>query len=74
MAYLIKLPPLGEGIFEAQMIMVHKNVGDEVKEGDIIAEMETDKAVGALASPVDGVIKNIILNNMTMSSVMKRYF
>lgn len=61
MAYLIKLPPLGEGIFEAQMIMVHKNVGDEVKEGDIIAEMETDKAVGALASPVDGVIKEFYI-------------
>lgn len=61
MAYLIKLPPLGEGIFEAQMIMVHKNVGDEVKEGDIIAEMETDKAVGALASPVDGVIEEFYI-------------
>lgn len=61
MAYLVKLPPLGEGIFEAQMITLHKNIGDEVKEGDIIAEMETDKAVGALASPVDGVIEEFYI-------------
>ncbi|KAA9301274.1 MULTISPECIES: 2-oxo acid dehydrogenase subunit E2 [Aerococcus] len=57
MAFLVKLPPLGEGIFEAQMVAVHKQVGDHIKEGDVIAEMETDKATGALASPVEGVIK-----------------
>ncbi|MDK6805823.1 2-oxo acid dehydrogenase subunit E2 [Aerococcus sp. UMB7834] len=61
MAFLVKLPPLGEGIFEAQMVAVHKQVGDRVKEGDVIAEMETDKATGALASPVDGVIEKFYI-------------
>lgn len=61
MAFLVKLPPLGEGIFEAQMVARHKQVGDEVKEGDVIAEMETDKATGALAAPVSGVIKEFYI-------------
>lgn len=57
MAFLVKLPPLGEGIFEAQVVQLHNKVGDVVKEGDVIADMETDKATGALATPVSGTIK-----------------
>lgn len=57
MAFLVKLPPLGEGIFEAQVVELHKKVGDEVKEGDVLADMQTDKATGALAAPVAGTIK-----------------
>lgn len=57
MAYLVKLPPLGEGIFEAQVIRIHAYPGDVLQEGDVIAEMETDKATGVLASPVNGTIK-----------------
>lgn len=59
MAFLVKLPPLGEGIFEAQVVHLYKKVGDEIKEGDIIAEMETDKAVGALAAPTSGTIEEL---------------
>lgn len=57
MAFLVNLPPLGEGIFEAQVVELHKKVGDVIKEGDVIADMQTDKATGALAAPVGGTIQ-----------------
>lgn len=61
MAFLVKLPPLGEGIFEAQCVAMNVKEGDEVKEGDVLAEMQTDKAVGALAAPTSGRIEKIYI-------------
>ncbi|MBX3386670.1 MAG: 2-oxo acid dehydrogenase subunit E2 [Phycisphaeraceae bacterium] len=50
------LPDLGEGVHEAELIKWRVNVGDAVKEHDILAEMETDKALVEVPSPRDGVI------------------
>lgn len=50
------LPDLGEGVHEAELIKWRVSVGDEVKEHDILAEMETDKALVEVPSPRDGVI------------------
>ena len=51
------LPDLGEGVHEAEMISWKVSVGQTVKEHDILAEMETDKALVEVPSPRDGVIK-----------------
>ncbi|MEM7755979.1 MAG: dihydrolipoamide acetyltransferase family protein [Planctomycetota bacterium] len=53
------LPDLGEGVHEAEMISWKVKVGDTVKEHDILAEMETDKALVEVPSPRAGTIKQL---------------
>jgi pyruvate dehydrogenase E2 component (dihydrolipoamide acetyltransferase) len=50
------LPDLGEGVHEAELIKWRVKVGDTVAEHDILAEMETDKALVEVPSPRAGVI------------------
>ncbi len=50
------LPDLGEGVHEAELIKWRVKVGDRVQEHDILAEMETDKALVEVPSPRPGVI------------------
>src|SRR5688500_1907686 len=50
------LPDLGEGVHEAELIAWRVQVGQRVAEHDILAEMETDKALVEVPSPRDGVI------------------
>jgi len=53
------LPDLGEGVHEAELIAWKVKVGDRVEEHEIIAEMETDKALVEVPSPRAGVIKEL---------------
>lgn len=53
------LPDLGEGVHEAEMIAWKVKPGDTVEEHDILAEMETDKALVEVPSPRSGVIKTL---------------
>jgi pyruvate dehydrogenase E2 component (dihydrolipoamide acetyltransferase) len=50
------LPDLGEGVHEAELIRWRVEVGQKVNEHDILAEMETDKALVEVPSPRTGVI------------------
>jgi len=50
------LPDLGEGVHEAELIKWRVQVGQTVDEHDILAEMETDKALVEVPSPRAGVI------------------
>lgn len=50
------LPDLGEGVHEAELIAWRVQVGQRVAEHDILAEMETDKALVEVPSPRAGVI------------------
>ena len=54
-----KLPDLGEGVHEGEVLAVHVSVGQEVKEGDIILEVETDKAAVEIPSPFSGIVSEI---------------
>ena len=54
-----KLPDLGEGIHEGEVLKVLVAVGDRVKEGDPIIEVETDKAAVEIPSPYTGTIAAI---------------
>jgi pyruvate dehydrogenase E2 component (dihydrolipoamide acetyltransferase) len=56
MTQVFKLPDLGEGIHEAEIVTVKVKVGDTVREGDIIFEVETDKAVVEIPSPFTGTV------------------
>jgi pyruvate/2-oxoglutarate dehydrogenase complex dihydrolipoamide acyltransferase (E2) component len=51
------LPQLGEGIEKATVSYWHFEVGQEVKEGDELVEMATDKAVFNVPSTATGVLK-----------------
>ncbi len=53
------LPDLGEGVHEAELIAWKVKPGDTVKEHDILAEMETDKALVEVPSPRAGTIKTL---------------
>lgn len=53
------LPDLGEGVHEAELISWKVKPGDRVEELDILAEMETDKALVEVPSPRAGVIKEL---------------
>lgn len=59
MAYEFKLPDIGEGIHEAEIVKLHVKEGDEVKEDDVFAEVETDKAVVEIPIPVTGKVSSL---------------
>jgi pyruvate dehydrogenase E2 component (dihydrolipoamide acetyltransferase) len=53
------LPDLGEGVHEGELISWKVQVGQAVKDGETLAEFETDKALCEVASPRDGVIAQL---------------
>lgn len=59
MAFNFKLPELGEGMAEGEVASWLVKPGDAVKEDDILVEIQNDKSVSELPSPVDGTIKEI---------------
>ena len=59
MAKEFRLPDLGEGIHEGEILSVRVSEGDKVNEGDIILEVETDKAAVEVPSPYTGVVEEI---------------
>ena len=61
MVYTLKLPRLGEGLFEAQVVNILANKGASVTEDTIIDDMQTDKAAGELQSPVEGKVVDILM-------------
>ncbi|MCU6453567.1 2-oxo acid dehydrogenase subunit E2 [Sphingomonas sp. A2-49] len=54
--FTFKLPDIGEGIAEAEIVAWHVRVGDRVEEDQNIADMMTDKATVEMESPVSGVV------------------
>lgn len=54
--YAIKLPDVGEGVTEAELVEWHVELGDFVKEDDVIAAIMTDKATVEIPSLYNGVI------------------
>jgi 2-oxoisovalerate dehydrogenase E2 component (dihydrolipoyl transacylase) len=52
--YVFKMPDLGEGTVEAEVVAWHVKVGDTVAEDQIMAEVMTDKAAVEVPSPVSG--------------------
>jgi len=60
MAKEVRLPQLGQTMEEGTIVGYMVNVGDEVKKGDVIFEVETDKATLEVESPTDGFVKHIL--------------
>ena len=56
---IIKLPDIGEGVAEAEVVEWHVKPGDEIAEDDLLAAVMTDKATVEIPSPVAGRIIEI---------------
>ncbi|MCX7865336.1 MAG: 2-oxo acid dehydrogenase subunit E2 [Novosphingobium sp.] len=54
--YVFRLPDIGEGIAEAEIIAWHVSIGDRVKEDGKLADVMTDKATVEMESPVAGIV------------------
>jgi 2-oxoisovalerate dehydrogenase E2 component (dihydrolipoyl transacylase) len=55
-----RLPDVGEGLTEADIVTWHVKPGDQVEDGQIIVEIETAKAVVELPSPWDGTVTRLL--------------
>ena len=56
MADIVRMPKMSDTMTEGVMAKWHKKVGDKVKSGDVLAEVETDKATMDLESYWDGIL------------------
>jgi pyruvate dehydrogenase E2 component (dihydrolipoamide acetyltransferase) len=59
MAFEFELPDVGEGIAEGEIVAWHVSPGDHVEEDQVMADVETDKAVVDLPAPVTGTITDL---------------
>ena len=57
--HVFKLPDIGEGVVEGEVVQWHVSVGDAVKEDDPIVDVMTDKAAVTIPSPVSGVVSSL---------------
>ncbi|MGY0692241.1 dihydrolipoamide acetyltransferase family protein [Virgibacillus sp. FSP13] len=69
MAYEFKLPDIGEGIHEGEIAKWFFKAGDEVKEDDVLCEVQNDKAVVEIPSPVDGTVKEVNVDEGSVAVV-----
>lgn len=58
--YNFKLPDIGEGLSEAELLEWTVRVGDRVREGDEVALISTDKVNVDLASPATGIVMELL--------------
>ncbi|KGP92071.1 branched-chain alpha-keto acid dehydrogenase subunit E2 [Pontibacillus chungwhensis BH030062] len=69
MAYEFKLPDIGEGIHEGEIAKWFVKKGDEVKEDDVLCEVQNDKAVVEIPSPVDGTVTDVHVDEGEVTTV-----
>ncbi|EOH82793.1 MULTISPECIES: dihydrolipoyllysine-residue acetyltransferase [Enterococcus] len=69
MAYQFKLPDIGEGIAEGEIVKWFVKAGDTINEDDTLLEVQNDKSVEEIPSPVTGTVKKIIVDEGTVANV-----
>lgn len=69
MAFEFKLPALGEGIFEGEIVKWFVGAGDNINEDDILCEVQNDKSVVEIPSPVTGKINTIVAEEGTVANL-----
>jgi len=57
--YIFKLPDIGEGVVEGEIVSWHVKVGDSINEDDEIVDIMTDKATVTIPSPTDGIVTEL---------------
>ncbi|WP_335138573.1 dihydrolipoyllysine-residue acetyltransferase [Lacticaseibacillus paracasei] len=69
MAFEFKLPELGEGLAEGEIVKWDVKPGDDIKEDDTLLEVQSDKSVEEIPSPVSGKILKILVPEGETASV-----
>ncbi len=64
-----RLPDLGEGVHEAEILAIPVALGQAIREGDLIMEIETDKAAVEIPSPYTGTVSEILVKVGDMALV-----
>lgn len=65
----VLLPKLGVTMTEARLIRWLKEEGDDVSEGEALCEIETDKSILEVESPVSGHLKEILVKEQEDEAV-----
>lgn len=65
----IKLPKIDEAYDESSIIFWHKQEGDHVAKGDVLVEVQTEKAVNELEAEADGILEKIIVKRGEVATV-----
>lgn len=55
----VLMPQLGETVLEGTVAAWHKNIGDDIEKGDVLLDVETDKAATEIEAPASGVLSVI---------------
>lgn len=69
MAFEFRLPDIGEGIHEGEIVKWFVKAGDEINEDDILCEVQNDKAVVEIPSPVKGKVEEVLVEEGTVAVV-----
>lgn len=69
MSFQFKLPDIGEGIHEGEIVKWFVKPGDKVQEDDVLCEVQNDKAVVEIPSPVAGTVEEVLVDEGTVATV-----
>ncbi|WP_042349088.1 dihydrolipoamide acetyltransferase family protein [Bacillus massiliigorillae] len=69
MSFKFKLPDIGEGIHEGEIVKWFIKPGDKVEEDDVLCEVQNDKAVVEIPSPVAGTVEEVLVAEGTVAVV-----
>ena len=69
MSYVFRLPDIGEGIHEGEILKWLVAEGDKVEEDDVLFEVQNDKAVVEIPSPVTGTVEKLLVPEGTVAVV-----
>lgn len=69
MSFEFRLPDIGEGIHEGEIVKWFVKPGDKVAEDDVLCEVQNDKAVVEIPSPVAGTVEDILVEEGTVAIV-----
>ncbi|MBU5595571.1 dihydrolipoyllysine-residue acetyltransferase [Amphibacillus sp. MSJ-3] len=69
MAFEFKLPDIGEGIHEGEIVKWFVKAGDKIQEDDVLCEIQNDKSVVEIPSPVEGTVKEVHFNEGDVATV-----
>lgn len=68
-AFVFRLPDIGEGIHEGEVVKWLVEEGQKIEEDDVLCEIQNDKAVVEIPSPVTGTVEKILVGEGTVSVV-----
>ncbi|MCM3568746.1 dihydrolipoamide acetyltransferase family protein [Neobacillus mesonae] len=69
MSFQFKMPDIGEGLHEGEIVKWFIKPGDKVNEDDVLCEIQNDKSVVEIPSPVEGTVIDVLVEEGTVATV-----